>query len=122
MVMSSHVCYPQLGDLLGLPATFSPRLIRGVLRERLGFSGVIATDDLEMGALRSFGSIGESAIRAAEAGHDLLLICGPHLAAAQEAFSELRQAYYSGRLDERELLNHAGRIEHLQAAYPCCAS
>jgi len=102
MVMSSHVCYPGLGEPPGLPATFSRRLIYSLLRERLKFGGLILTDDLEMGALRTFGSMGEAAVRATEAGHDLLLICSD-LAAQKEALTSLRQAYQSGRLNQEEL-------------------
>jgi beta-N-acetylhexosaminidase len=102
MVMSSHVCYPALGDPPGLPATFSPRLTRELLRDRLRFGGLLLTDDLEMGALRSFGTMGEVAVRATEAGYDLLLICSD-LTAQQEAFASLQQAYHSGRLSHDEL-------------------
>ena len=91
-VMSSHVCYPGLGEPAGVPATFSPRLIRGLLRERLGFQGLILTDDLEMGALRTFGRLGAAAVRAVEAGHDLLLICSD-LSAATDAFKSLCNSY-----------------------------
>jgi len=113
-IMSSHVCYPQLGEPKGLPATFSRALIQGLLRQRLGFPGVILTDALEMGALRAFGTIGESAVRAAAAGHDLLLICSPELSPAKEALACLRSAYASGRLDHHELEASADRISQLR--------
>lgn len=102
MVMSSHVCYPDLGDPEGLPATFSPNLIRRLLRETMGFSGLILSDDLEMGALRSLGGIGDAAVRTAAAGHDLLLICSD-VRAALDAAQALRQAYAGGGLDQAEL-------------------
>ena len=116
LVMSSHVCYPLLGDAPGLPATFSPQLIRGVLRERMSFDGVIATDDLEMGALGTSGDMGERAVRATEAGHDLLLICSD-LDAAEQAAVSLRQAYQSGRLDREELKVSAARIDQVRRRY-----
>ena len=109
MVMSSHVCYPALGDPPGIPATFSPTLIKGLLRDRLQFSGLILSDDLEMGALRTFGTMGEAAIRATDAGHDLLLICSD-LAAAGEAASALLRAYQSGRLSLAELEKSVERV------------
>ncbi len=112
-IMSSHVCYPALGDPPGLPATFSPRLIREWLRHTMGFAGVILTDDLEMGALREFGGIGEAALHATEAGHDMLLICSD-LAAAEEALSALRQAYQDGRLAHAELETSVERIGRLR--------
>ena len=109
LLMSSHVCYPGLGDASDLPATFSPPLIRGLLRQRLRFPGLVLTDDLEMGALRAFGGMGELAVRATEAGHDLLLICSD-LQAAQEAAAALRQAYQTGRLNPAELEESASRL------------
>ncbi len=113
-IMSSHVCYPGLGELPGVPATFSPRIMRGLLREQLGFQGVTLTDDLKMGAVGECGSIGEAAVRAAQAGHDLLLFCDD-LAAQQEARSALREAYRSGRLDTKELEASAERLATLRA-------
>ncbi|MBI3010019.1 MAG: hypothetical protein HYY57_03435, partial [Candidatus Omnitrophica bacterium] len=110
MVMSSHVCYPGLGEPGNLPATFSRHLIHGLLRERFHFNGLILTDDLEMGALRQLGSMGELAIRATEAGHDLLLICSD-LDAACQAAEKLRIAYQNGRLSVEDLRVTATRFE-----------
>ena len=115
-IMSSHVCYPGLGEPLGLPATFSSRLIREVLRDRMRFNGLILTDDLEMGALRAFGTMGEVAVRAIEAGHDALLICS-NLAASKEALSGLKAAYQSGRLDLAELEASVQRMKRLRENY-----
>ena len=116
MIMSSHVCYPALGDPPDLPATFSPRLMRTLLREELGFDGVIVTDDLEMGALCAFGTMGELCARATEAGHDLLLICSG-LSAAREAAKMLRRAYASGRLSQVELERSVERILTLRRRF-----
>lgn len=112
-IMSSHVCYPGMGDPRGLPATFSAELIKRLLRTHLQFSGVVLTDDLEMGALRAFGNLGEAAVRASEAGHDLLLICSD-LSAALQAVQTLRRAYQNGRLSVAELEASVNRIERLR--------
>ena len=116
LVMSSHVCYPLLGDPAGVPATFSSRLIHTLLRTRMEFTGVVITDDLLMGALRRFGTTGESAVKAAQAGHDLLLICDD-LAAQKEAFSRLRQAYQDGLLKQAELETSVLRINRLRQKF-----
>ena len=115
-VMSSHVCYPDLGEPPGLPATFSPRLVTGLLRQRLGFDGVIMTDDLEMGALRRLGGVGEAAVEAVAAGHDIALVCADP-AAAEEAFSRLVAGYREGHLSEQHLQTSVWRVAHLRKKY-----
>jgi len=111
-VMSSHVCYPELEGRPALPATFSSRLIRELLRGELGFQGLVVTDDLEMGALQNLCPIGEAAIRAVAAGHDVLLVC--HSPSAQrEVFEALCAAYREGRLSTPELERSVERIRQL---------
>ncbi|MBI3088010.1 MAG: beta-N-acetylhexosaminidase [Candidatus Omnitrophica bacterium] len=113
-VMSSHVCYPGLGLPEGLPATFSPWLVRRFLREEMKFDGVVLSDDLEMGALRRLCPIGEAAVRAAEAGHDVVLVCSD-LSAQREVFEALRGAYRGGRLSTEALEESVARIQRLMA-------
>jgi len=73
-IMSSHAVYPSLDG--GLPATLSKKIMRELLRERMGFNGLIISDDLEMGAIANLpGGVPESAANAFEAGIDLMLIC-----------------------------------------------
>ena len=111
-VMSSHAVYPQL-DAEKVPATFSKRILRDFLRKELGFSGVVLSDDLEMGALQSFGSIGDAACRAAQAGHDMLLVC--HEARAQkEVFQSLLGRFKDKTLDLAELEKSVERIAILK--------
>ncbi len=109
-VMSSHPVYINLDPAPMCPATFSKRIIRSYLRNDLGFEGLILSDDLEMGALKEMGSIGEAACRAVEAGHDMLLVC--HSPSAQrEVFHSLVRAYRDKRLDAGELEKSLERIE-----------
>lgn len=72
-VMSAHIAFPALtGD--SVPATLSPRLLTGLLREELGFRGLVITDALDMGGIvRRYGN-GEAAVRAVQAGADVLLM------------------------------------------------
>lgn len=72
-VMVSHVVFPQLD---GLPASLSPRWIRGVLRDELRFQGAVFADDLSMkGAASAVGDVVERSRLALEAGCDVLPIC-----------------------------------------------
>src|SRR5919109_1267186 len=93
-VMTSHPVYPRL-DPVGVPATFSRLIVEDYLRGQVGFRGVIVSDDLEMGAVSETTTIGEAAVQAADAGHDLLLVC--HTDRAQRAAAAaLVDAYRSG--------------------------
>src|SRR5262245_51750138 len=73
MIMVAHAHYPGLGDERPLPASLSSRVIEGLLRRRLGFRGVVITDDLTMGAISSIGLTPDVFLRAFEAGNDMLL-------------------------------------------------
>ncbi len=72
-MMSAHVLYPALDR--NAPATLSSAIATGLLRDELGFEGVLFSDDLEMGALANRMPVEESAVRAVRAGCDVLLIC-----------------------------------------------
>ena len=75
-IMSSHAIYPSFDQVL--PATLSAHIMSKLLREKMGFSGLIISDDLEMGAILKLTGIPEGAANAFEAGIDLLLICSKH--------------------------------------------
>lgn len=73
-VMVSHGIYPAYdGD--NLPATLSPAVLGGLLRGRLGFTGLAVSDDLEMQALDAWGDLAERSQTAFAAGCDVLPIC-----------------------------------------------
>ena len=112
-VMTSHPVYPNL-DPARAPATFSRRLVHDYLRGQLGFRGAILSDDLEMGAIAETCPIGEAAVRAAAAGHDLLLVC--HTEAAQRAAAAaLADACRGGAVPRGELEAAAERVRRLRA-------
>ena len=73
MMMIGHAYYPALMDERPMPASLSPRIVDGLLRKKLGFQGVIITDDLTMGAVNSMGLTPDLFLRAFEAGNDMLL-------------------------------------------------
>jgi beta-N-acetylhexosaminidase len=113
-LMTSHPVYPQL-DPGRVPATFSRRIVGDWLRGELGFGGVIVSDDLEMGAVTETCPIGEASVRAAAAGHDLLLVC--HTAPAQRAAAAaLVDAYRRRQLPLEECEAAAERVRRLRLA------
>lgn len=113
LVMSSHPYYPQLDPDPQKIATFSRRIIHDYLRCELNFQGVIASDDLEMGAIKAICPIGDAGILAAAAGHDLLLVCHD-LKSQKEVYYKLLEAYESQQLPLRELEESAARIQKLK--------
>jgi beta-N-acetylhexosaminidase len=72
-VMTSHLIYPRLEA--GRPASLSSTIITGLLKERLGFRGLVLTDDLDMGAITLGHSPEEAALTALAAGADRVLLC-----------------------------------------------
>lgn len=113
-VMVAHLLVREIDDTL--PATLSPRVVNGLLREKLGFSGVVFTDDLTMGAISDSYGMGEAAVLAVEAGCDILLVChgADNLRAAYDA---LLDAVSSGRISSRRLDESVFRILNLKAEY-----
>ncbi|MBJ3783870.1 glycoside hydrolase family 3 protein [Devosia sediminis] len=74
MVMVGHLYHADYADADGeTPSSLSPRWIDGVLREELGFAGVVISDDLEMGAIRDHFTLEETVTKAVRAGMDILL-------------------------------------------------
>ncbi len=74
MVMVGHLYHADFADQDGeTPSSLSPRWIDGVLRDELGFDGVVISDDLEMGAIREHFTLEETVTRAVRAGMDILL-------------------------------------------------
>lgn len=72
-IMSSHAVYPALDP--DFPATLSHRILAELIREDLGFEGLVITDDLEMGAIKKKWGVADGAVASFEAGADILLIC-----------------------------------------------
>jgi beta-glucosidase-like glycosyl hydrolase len=73
-IMTGHLAVPGLGEDPAVPATLSHRILTEELRERMGFRGLVVTDALDMGGVRSELDASEVAVRALLAGADLLLM------------------------------------------------
>ena len=109
-VMSAHITFPALaGDTV--PATLSPRILTGLLKDELGFDGLVVSDALDMGAIvRRYGP-DEAPVRALEAGADLLLMP----ADLSRALDAIVAAVESGRLTESRIDRSVRKLLHLKA-------
>jgi beta-N-acetylhexosaminidase len=113
-VMVSTAVYPALDDR---PAAFSRRWVVGQLRRRLGFGGVVVTDDLGTPAVTAFGSPRDRAVRATRAGVDLPLFSSSYRASVRAA-SALLAAAEEGTLSTRSMRRAAARVLALRARLP----
>ncbi|MFF5245603.1 glycoside hydrolase family 3 protein [Streptosporangium sp. NPDC000095] len=110
-IMSAHVVMPKL-DPSGDPATLSKPILTGLLREKLGFDGVVSTDALDMAGVRKKYRDGDVAVRAIQAGVDLLLMPPDY----REAHRALLAAVASGKISEARLDQSVRRLLKLKAA------
>lgn len=116
-VMTSHIVVESI-DPDG-PATFSPSVIQAVLREELGFDGVVITDALDMAGASADIGIPEAAVRALLAGCDLLCT-GSETTEQQflEVVEAVVDAVTTGRLERPRLEEAVGRVDRLVRHYP----
>ena len=105
-IMPGHLVIPAFEPNPNIPATFSRHILTGLLREKLKFTGLIVTDALDMGGVTSIAPPGEVAIRAVEAGVDVLLL--PPVPDA--AIAALETAVRSGRIPESRIDSAVRRI------------
>lgn len=108
-IMTAHVVFPAVEPNPGLPSTLSYRVLTGLLREEMGYEGLIITDCMEMAAIQeTYGTI-DAAVMAIEAGADLILIC--HTEELQRgAFEAIIAAVKSGRISEERIDQSLARI------------
>lgn len=106
-VMAAFTAYPSLGS--SEPAATAPEIITGLLREELGFEGVITTDNTQMGGLLEKYPIEEAVIRCLIAGCDLVL-CRAYTPVRFHLLQTTREAVESGRLPEARLDQSVRRI------------
>ena len=111
-IMTSHISVPQLDQVF--PATFSSIVLQGLLRDQLGFEGVIVTDALDMvGASGEIG-IPEAAVRALIAGCDLLCIGTDNSDVQLDSIERaLVRALDDGRLGSARLADASARVVRL---------
>lgn len=106
-VMTSHAIYPALDS--ENPGTLSHRIVTGLMREELGFDGLVVTDDLEMGAIKRGWGAAPGAVAAFAAGCDILLICEDQ-GSVLEGMERLRDSLLRGEVPMERLHQAMRRV------------
>lgn len=111
-VMVGHIAFPAADDTKVngryLPATISDKIIKEILREEMGFDGVVITDGIGMASLQTICPFEEVLIRAINAGNDILLGVGP------SAAETVKQAVLDGRIPMERIDESAERVLKLK--------
>jgi beta-N-acetylhexosaminidase len=114
MIMTAHVIFEPIDAKY--PSTMSKAVMQGILRDRMGFRGVIVSDDLEMKAIANYFDIEEVIIRCVNAGVDLLMICHNHKL-QHRAIDLLTHAVIRGDVPRERLEESNRRLDALMAKY-----
>ena len=110
-IMASHISYPLI-DSSKRPASFSPLILKNILRKGLGFGGILLTDDIQMGGARARASqlsIGERAVQAVLAGNDLIMV-GWNYRDQKNAVKSVIQAVQRGQISRKRIKQSLRRI------------
>lgn len=115
-IMMGHLVFPNIPESGGLPASLSPFFATELLRKKLGFAGVICTDDIEMGAIRKNFSPEDVGVLAVQAGNDMILMC--HTPEFQsQVIAGILAAVRDGRINEAQIDESVLRIRQLYAQF-----
>ncbi len=112
-IMVGHIACPQLERGASVvPASLSRALVTELLRKTWGYSGLVMTDDLNMGAIGQ--DVGSAAVSALRAGNDIAMICNPDPQCIRQTCRTISESLSSGKLDDTALDESALRLARLQ--------
>ena len=114
-IMTTHILFPQI-ESEKIPATMSLKILKGLLRERLGFTGLIISDAMEMRAIKDYYGVARGCALALAAGVDIVYVC--HESSDMEAgLREIASACEDGRIDAKELDASVERVLRYKERY-----
>jgi beta-N-acetylhexosaminidase len=106
-VMVTHVIYPAYDSKM--PASISKPIIQGLLRDQLGYKGIVITDDLDMGAISKYYSFDKLGYAALNAGADILLVCHEY-SHQLEMYNGIIHAVDTGLITENRIDESVRRV------------
>lgn len=113
-VMVSHILCSELDE--EYPASLSKTLVQGLLRDEMGFDGVVFTDDLTMGAITESYSLEQACVLAVNAGCDMLLVCHEY-DNVYTVLEALKTAVENGKISMQRIDEAVARILRLKSDY-----
>jgi len=114
VVMVGHILLPKIDQQF--PSSMSKEIITGLLRNQLGFDGVVMTDDMTMKAITNHFSIGQATVDSVKAGNDIILIAH-EFANVTTAIDALKAAVKNGKISEQQINDSVRRIIQLKEKY-----
>jgi beta-N-acetylhexosaminidase len=114
--MLAHISFPTLTEQANLPATLSPAIAQGLLREQIGFKGVILSDCMEMKAISDTFGTEQAAVMALQAGVDLVLV-SHHYARQRGSVEAIQAAVRTQELTLQLVQQAAEHVLSLKARY-----
>lgn len=118
-MMTAHIVYPQIDA--DNPATMSPKILTGILRDEWNYHGVVITDGMDMHAIAGRYGVGSAAVRALAAGADMVMALGTR-ETQLETLDALTEAIEQGQIPYELLQKKLERIRKLAQDYPCVQS
>ncbi len=119
MIMTAHIMNTDIDP--DNPATLSSIFLKGILKGRLKYEGIIVSDDMQMGAITHYFGFEESIIKAINAGCNLLIYSNNNQEyeddLAQKVVETIRNAVMEGKIDEEEIINSYNKIRKLKEEY-----
>ena len=106
-ILVSHLKYPALDE--EYPASLSSKIMTDLLRNKLGYKGIIITDDMEMGAVANHNDFRSIGVKAVKAGADIVLVCHEY-EHQQEVYLGLLDAVNSGEISQERIDESVKRI------------
>lgn len=119
-VMVGHGGFPNIDMQRGtaggtlVPASINPEIVTKLLRDELGFQGLVLTDDLEMGAIGKYYEIEDAAVQAVQAGEDMLLICARQ-DLIRRGYDALLKATHEGKISLQRVDEALTRIAQVKS-------
>ena len=114
-IMTAHVLVPAYDP--DRPATLSPQIVDGILKKRLGYQGIVISDDLAMKAISASWRVGDSMVAALAAGCDAVLLCDPKPDEQVEALEAVIHAVEDRRLPLSRVEDALARQHRVKARF-----